>query len=143
MFLYVCKQTFRKLCRKKTQEFTGLKKRNFRVLFWYENEHIRRVSNFHQCIFKSHNHSYKNIAKNICQHLLVRSSNGNTRTMCQYQTSLFKFTIITPEWRQWRSSGVFIANLEQIYYIVLVFLLSTLNKQIPAGDTTKKQKDVG
>ena len=32
---------------------------------------------------------------------------------------------------QWRHSGVFIVNFEQISLIVLVFLLLTLNKQMP------------
>ena len=35
--------------------------------------------------------------------------------------------IKTPERRQWRRSGVFIVNFEQISHLVLVFLLLTLN----------------
>ena len=42
-----------------------------------------------------------------------------------------KLTINTPGRRYWRRSGVFIVNFEQISYIVLVFLLLNLNKQIP------------
>ena len=40
---------------------------------------------------------------------------------------------MTPEQRQWRCSGVFIVNFENISHIVLVFLLLTLNMQLPAG----------
>ena len=39
----------------------------------------------------------------------------------------------TPEWRQWRRSGVFIVNFEQISNLFPVFLLSTLNKSILVG----------
>ena len=38
-----------------------------------------------------------------------------------------KLTIKTTERRQWHLSGVFIVNFEHISYIVLVFLLLTLN----------------
>ena len=39
-----------------------------------------------------------------------------------------KLTITTPELRQWRRSGVFIVNVEQILYIVLVFAWLSLSK---------------
>ena len=51
MLLYVCKQTFRKLCRYITWESLGLRMRNFRIVFLYEREHIWRFSNLHQCTF--------------------------------------------------------------------------------------------
>ena len=38
-----------------------------------------------------------------------------------------KLTIKTTERRQWHLSGVFIVSFEHILYIVLVFLLLTLN----------------
>ena len=38
----------------------------------------------------------------------------------------------TPERRQWRHSGFFLVNFEQISRIVLVFLLLILNKEMPA-----------
>ena len=34
---------------------------------------------------------------------------------------------------QWRRSSVFIVNFEYISHLVLVFLLLTLNIQLPAG----------
>ena len=39
----------------------------------------------------------------------------------------------TTERRQWRCSSVFIVNFEHISHLVLVFLLLTLNMQLPAG----------
>ena len=39
-----------------------------------------------------------------------------------------KLTVNTAEQRQWSRSGLFIVNFEQIWFIVLVFSLLTLNK---------------
>ena len=39
----------------------------------------------------------------------------------------------TLERRQWRRSGVFLVNFEHISHLALVFLLLTLNMQLPAG----------
>ena len=61
---------------------------------------------------------------------LFKVNNRNTRTMCE---TCPKLAIKTPKRCHWRCSGVFIVNLEQISHIVLVFLLLTLNKQMPAG----------
>ena len=36
---------------------------------------------------------------------------------------MFKLTIKTPEWHQWRRSVVFIVNVEHISHFVLVFLI--------------------
>ena len=48
-----------------------------------------------------------------------------------------KLTIETLElgvkYVQWRCSGIFIVNFEHISYLVLVFLLLTLNMLLPAG----------
>ena len=44
-----------------------------------------------------------------------------------------KLAIKTPERRQWRRFGVFIVNLKHISNLVLVFLLLTLSREIPAG----------
>ena len=38
-----------------------------------------------------------------------------------------------PQWRQWRRFGIFIVNFEHISHLVLVFLLLTLNRSVPAG----------
>ena len=61
---------------------------------------------------------------------LFKVNNGNTRTMCE---SYSKLTTKTSERRQWRRSGILIANFEQISHIVLVFSLLTLTKKILAG----------
>ena len=44
--------------------------------------------------------------------------------MCEIRS---KLKIKTLERRQWRLSGVFIVNFEQILHLVLVFILLTLN----------------
>ena len=49
---------------------------------------------------------------------------------------MFKLRIKTPERRQWRRSGVFVVNFEQISLLVLAFLLFQklyMNMQLPAG----------
>ena len=60
---------------------------------------------------------------------MFKLNNGNTRTMCEIH---LKLTMMTPERRQWRRSGVFIVNFEQISHNVLVFLLLALDKWMPA-----------
>ena len=55
---------------------------------------------------------------------LLKINNRNTRTRCEICS---KLTIKTSERRQWRRSGVFIANFEHISQLELVFLLLTLN----------------
>ena len=59
---------------------------------------------------------------------LFKFSNINFRTMYEICWTL---TIETLERHHWLYSGIFISNFEQISYIVLVFALLTLNKQMP------------
>ena len=54
----------------------------------------------------------------------------NTRTRCKFCSEL---TIKIPEWCHWPRSGVFVVNSENILQLVLVFLLSTLSRHVPAG----------
>ena len=56
---------------------------------------------------------------------LLKINNRNTRTRREICSEL---TIKMPEWRQWRRSGVFIVNFEDISHLVLVFLLLTLSR---------------
>ena len=56
---------------------------------------------------------------------LFKVNNKNTRKRCEI---CLKLTIKTPEWHQWRCSGVFIVNFEYISYLFLVLLLLTVNK---------------
>ena len=58
---------------------------------------------------------------------MLKVSNNNTRTRCEICSEL---RIKTPE-HHWRRSGVFILNFEHISHLVLVFLLLTLNRQMP------------
>ena len=59
----------------------------------------------------------------------LKVNNRNTRTMCEIYS---KLTIKPPERRYWRRSGVFIVNFEHISHLVAVFLLLSLNMQLPA-----------
>ena len=84
---------------------------------------------------------------------LFKVNNRNIRTKCELCS---KLTIKKPERRQngpihfknlaanatrflkcvwpfWHRSGVFIVNFERASHLVLVFLLLTLNMQLPAG----------
>ena len=63
------------------------------------------------------------------RHLIVKNNNWNTRTMCENYS---KLTIKTPERIHWHHSDVFIVNIEQISLTVLILLLLTLNKYMPA-----------
>ena len=61
---------------------------------------------------------------------LLKVNDWSTRTRCEICS---KLTIKIPERRQWCRSGIFIVNFEHISHLVLVFLLLTLNMQLPAG----------
>ena len=55
---------------------------------------------------------------------LLKVSNKNNKKM---RKTCSKLTIKAPWWHQWRRFDVLIVNFEQIYHIVLVFSLLTLN----------------
>ena len=61
---------------------------------------------------------------------VFKVNNRNYRTSCEVCSEL---TIKAPERRQWRRSGVFIVNFKHISHLVLVFLLITLSRYMPAG----------
>ena len=65
---------------------------------------------------------------------MFKVNKRNAKTRCEICSEL---TIKTPEPRQWRRSGVFIVNFEYISHLVLVFLLLTLNRQMPTGNVTR------
>ena len=60
---------------------------------------------------------------------MFKVNNKNARTRCEICS---KLTINTPARRHWHCSGVFIINFEHISLPVLVFLLLTLSKKMPA-----------
>ena len=68
---------------------------------------------------------------------LLKVNNKSTRTRCEICS---KLTIKIPERRHWRRSATFIVNFEHISHLVLVFLLLTLNMQLPAGFFPMKPK---
>ena len=66
---------------------------------------------------------------------MFKVNNRNTGTRWEICS---KLTIKTPERRQWRRSGVFIVNCEHISHFLLVFLLLTLSRLMPAGSESSK-----
>ena len=60
---------------------------------------------------------------------LLKDNNINTITKYEICS---KLTIKTPERHQWRRSGVFIVNFQNISHHVLVFLLLTLSMLLPS-----------
>ena len=70
----------------------------------------------------------KNLAANpflFCDVHRFKANNQNTTTGSEIYS---KLTIMTPERRIWRLSGVFIANFEHISHLVPVFLSLTLSR---------------
>ena len=61
---------------------------------------------------------------------LLKVINRSTRARCGICS---KLTIKRPERHHWRRSGVFIINFEHISLLVLVFLLLTGSRYMPAG----------
>ena len=61
---------------------------------------------------------------------LLKVNDRNTKTRYEICSIV---RIKTPERCQWRRSGIFILNFEGISYLVLVFLLLTLNMLMSAG----------
>ena len=59
---------------------------------------------------------------------LLKVNNKNTKTRCEICSKLTIKAL-----RHWRHSGVFVVNFEHISHLALVFLLLTLNKQLPTG----------
>ena len=66
----------------------------------------------------------------ICGRNMFKVNNRNTGTRCEICS---KLTIKTPERRQRQRSGVFTVNFEHISHLVLVFLLISSSRQMPAG----------
>ena len=61
---------------------------------------------------------------------MFKANNRNTRTRREICS---KLTMKIPKRRQWRSSGIFILNFEHTSHLVLVFILLTLSRYMPAG----------
>ena len=72
--------------------------------------------------------------KNPAGNYLFKINNSNTRTKCEICSEL---TVKTPERRRWRHSGVFIVKFEHILHLVIVLLLLTLSREMPAGKLAK------
>ena len=51
----------------------------------------------------------------------------------KYVQSFIVKTLKTPKWRHWHRSEIFIGNFERISHLVLVLLLLTLGRWMPAG----------
>ena len=86
--------------------------------------HVVSCLRLHAYVFLSNITSI--VSKFAAGNYIFKVNNRNTRTRCEICS---KLTIKTPERRQERLNfGVFIVNFEHISYLVLVLLLSTLNR---------------
>ena len=65
-----------------------------------------------------------NYREMLAGNCMFKVNNRSIRTRCELCS---KFTIETPERRQWRRSGVFIVSFQHISHLVLVFLSLSLN----------------
>ena len=74
---------------------------------------------------QSYNKNARTTPNNPTSIYLFNVNNRSTRTMCKICSEL---TINTPEGHQWGRTGAFNVNFEKVSHVVLVFLLSTLNK---------------
>ena len=99
------------------QEFYWMKLKNWLKLLWRFITNVRKFLKMK--LFKPN--SYNSIAWILPMILIGYFVMVIDSEMPYSQTH-------PAEWRHWRRSGVFIVNFEQISHIVLVFLLSTLNK---------------
>ena len=63
----------------------------------------------------------------------VQSAPHKDDKLSNKRAEVFYKYMYKKEHRQWRRSSVFIVNFEHISHLVLVFLLLTLNKQLPTG----------
>ena len=70
---------------------------------------------------------------------LFKVDKRNTNTRCEICS---KLRTKTPEWRQWRSSGVFILNSEHISHLALMLLFLLCKCKHPLGCFRIYQKDV-
>ena len=65
---------------------------------------------------------------------LLQVNNRNTKRRCKICS---KVTLKIPEQHPRRRSGVFVVNFKNISHLVLLFLLLTLNMELPPGITTQ------
>ena len=92
---------------------------------YFSKEHLWRAASDFRCLRGSWlSLWYWSSMSYVSCIYLLKVSNRNTRKKCEICS---KLTIKTPEWRQWRPSGVFIIKFEHTSHLVLVFLLLTLN----------------
>ena len=100
---------------------------------------------FIQYIYSSQLHSNWNRSPNPASIYLLKVHSRNTRKLKVHNRNTrkrceicSKLTIMTPEQRHWRCSGVFIVNFKYISHLVLVFPLLTLNMRLPTGKWGKR-----
>ena len=72
------------------------------------------------------------VVRYLASNYMFKVNDRNSRARVEICS---KLTIKTLERRQWRRSGVFIVNFENISRLVVVFLLLTLGRYIPGGYT--------
>ena len=104
-------------------------------LFVQDNWDCLQVTFFKDCgIFSRHCCNCNFMEINPTNIFLFKVNNRNSKKRCKIY---LKLTIKTPEWRQWRCSGVFVVNFEHISQLFLLFLLLNLNRYMLTGNTPR------
>ena len=105
---------------------------NLSTIFWKWKKKIYYYDNIKYatlCNVVLDNERWKNWF-NPAGFYLLKVNDRNTTKMHEICP---KLTIKTPEQCHWCCSGVFIVNFKHISHFVLMFLLLTLNMQVPTG----------
>ena len=120
-------KTWRKFSEDVMQSVQIVNTSNIKTVQESKNPSSRHID--HDCLINSVSSENQNKSYLISSFpagiYLLKVNNRNTRTRCEICS---KSTIMTPEQRQWRRSGVFIVDFEHISHLVLVFLLLTLSR---------------
>ena len=109
------------------------------VVFRYDHLYKEKIFNLCYCFGRLLHIHHKIIEHGIGHDIdnassagiyLLKDNYGSPRTKCEICS---KLTVKTPKRRHWRRSGVFIVNFKHISHLALMFLLLSLNMQLPAG----------
>ena len=109
------------------QSLIGCNWRNWHVQLW-NNGFILNFLGVHFKWFPKHEFDLEFTFKRVITQLTFTCSKWTIENLEKGVKYVQSQQIKTPEWCNWRRSGVFIVNFEHVSRLFLVFLLLTLNK---------------